>query len=196
MNFFDIIALIILGYGAYKGYKNGVIIEVASLLGLVVGFWAGMRLAFIFANYYRDTFQVPENWIPALAFFTAFALGLGAVFLAAKAATTLLKTVQLNLPNRLAGAAFGILKWGFLFGSLLSIVGTSQFLGNDVKESSKVYPVLNTYCSVVQGYSIGLLPAAHNVFDDMENYFVELDSVRNAKKGLPTDSTEVSTPVE
>lgn len=196
MNFFDIIALVILGYGAYKGYRNGVILEVAGLLGVVIGFWAGMRLAFIFANYYRDTFKVPENWIPALAFFTAFAIGLGAVFLAAKAATTLLKTAQLNLPNRLAGATFGILKWAFLFGSLVSIIGDSQFLGNDVKESSKVYPVLNTYCSVVQGYSIGLLPAAHNVFDDMEHYFVELDSVRNAEKGLPADSTDMDAPTE
>lgn len=183
-------------YGAYKGFKNGVIIEVASLLGLVVGFWAGMRLAFIFAEYYRDTFKVPENWIPALAFFTAFALGLGAVFLAAKAATTLLKTAQLNLPNRLAGAAFGILKWAFLFGSLVSIIGDSQFLGNDLKETSKSYPVLNTYCSVVQGYSIGLLPAARNVFDDMEHYFVELDSVRKAEKGMPSDSTTIDSQSE
>jgi membrane protein required for colicin V production len=189
VNFFDIATLVIVGYGAYKGFKNGVIIEVASLVGVVIGFWAGMRLAFIFANYYRDNFEIPSNYVPALAFFTAFALGLGAVYLAGWAATKLLKTAQLNLPNRLAGAAFGILKWAFLFGSLVTIIGNSQILGPDVKESSKAYPVLSTYCSVVQGYSVGLLPQARNVFDDMEHYFVQLDSVRQANKGMAADST-------
>ena len=51
MNLIDIVALVLIGLGAWRGVKNGMIKEVAGLLGLVIGVWAGMRLAFVFANY-------------------------------------------------------------------------------------------------------------------------------------------------
>ncbi len=188
MNFLDIFALIALGWGAYKGFKNGVLIEVAGLIGLVIGFWAGMRLAFLFADYYRDHFQLPEKWIPAIAFFTAFAIGIGAVYLAAWAATKLLQTAQLNLPNRLAGGIFGVLKWGFLVGAFFTIVGTSQILSPETTDGSKSYAILKGYSHGVQAYSIGLIPAAHNVMEDMERYFVSVDSVHREQKGAPADS--------
>jgi membrane protein required for colicin V production len=192
VNFLDIFALIVLAYGAYKGFKNGVLIEVAGMLGLIIGFWAGMRLAFIFAHYYRDNFHLPEKWVPAIAFFTAFAIGMGAVYLAGWAATKLLHTAQLELPNRLAGLGFGILKWGFLLGAFFSIVGNSQVLTKETVAGSASYPVVTTYSKVVQGYTIGLIPAAHNVLDDMEQYFVEVDSVNRSHKVPATDSLEHS----
>jgi membrane protein required for colicin V production len=192
MNFLDIVALLALGWGAYKGFKNGILIEVAGLVGLIVGFWAGMRLAFLFADYYRDHFHLPEKWVPAIAFFTAFAVGIGGVFLAAWAATKLLQTAQLNLPNRLAGGLFGILKWGFLAGAFFSIVGTSHILSPETTEGSKSYAILKGYSHAVQGYTIGMIPAARNVMDDMERYFVSVDSVHDAQKGAPRDSAETS----
>jgi hypothetical protein len=52
--------------------------------------------------------------------------------------------------------------------------------------------VVTTYSKVVQGYTIGLIPAAHNVLDDMEQYFVEVDSVNRSHKVPATDSLEHS----
>jgi len=96
-------------------------------------------------------------------------------------ATGLVKTVQLNLVNRLAGAGFGVLKWAFLVGTVLSIVGNALVLTPEVVEESVTYPVVTSYCKGVQSYSIGLLPKARNVFEDMEVYFDDLDSTRKAQ---------------
>lgn len=199
MNFLDILALIALGWGAYKGFRNGVIIEVAGLVGLVIGFWAGMRLAFLFAHYYRDHFQLPEKWVPGIAFLTAFAVGIGSVYLAGWIVTKLVNTAQLELPNRLAGLGFGVLKWGFLVGAFFSIVGSSQMLPPTTKEGSATYPVLTGYSKAVQEYSIGLIPSARNVLDDMEHYFVKLDSTQRdslskASPEHPTDSLAKPSP--
>jgi membrane protein required for colicin V production len=184
VNFLDIFAIFVLAYGAYKGFKNGVLIEVAGLVGLIIGFWAGMRLAFLFAHYYRANFHLPEKWVPAIAFFTAFAIGLGSVYLAGWAATKLFNMASLELPNKLAGMGFGILKWGFLLGAFFSIIGNSEILGKETVEGSASYPVLTTYSKVVQGYTIGLIPAARNVLDDMEEYFVGLDSTGKDSTGV------------
>lgn len=186
MNFIDIIALVAIGFGAFRGFRNGAILEIAGLLGLIVGIWAGLRLAFIFAAYYRDNFEIPENYIPLLAFLTAFLLGIGAVWLIGRLLHKMIHSVALGLPNRAGGAVFGAAKWAFLAGTVLSLVGSSQFISPETKESSIAYPALDTYCKTVQGYTIGLIPAASNVFKDVEEYFVDLDSVRTRQ--LPPDS--------
>lgn len=194
-NIIDIIALVAVGYGVFKGFRNGVVYEVAGLLGLIVGVWAGMRLAFIFADWYRENTTLPENWIPLIGFLTAFLIGMGVVVLAGRLITKLVKTIQLNMVNRAAGGAFGGLKWALILGSLLTMFGTAKFFSDETKEESKAYPILKTYTETVHGYSIGLIPQAQNVFKEMDGYFIGLDSTRRANGGLPeepetsTDST-------
>ena len=189
MNLIDIIALVLIGVGAWRGYRNGMITEIAGLLGLVVGVWAGMKLAFIFANYYRDHFDIPDNYIPLLAFLTAFLLGIGGVYLLGRVLHKVVHSVALGLPNRAAGVAFGAAKWAFIVGTVLSLVGNSGIFAKETIEESKAYPLLGDYCKGVQGYTIGLIPAATNVFDDVENYFVGLDSTRNARQGAPVEDS-------
>lgn len=189
MNLIDIVALVAIGFGFWRGFRNGVIIEVASLLGLIVGIWAGLRLAFIFANYYRDNFDLPENWIPLLAFLTAFLLGIAAVYLVGRLLNSFVNSIALGIPNRMAGGAFGAAKWAFLFGTVLSLIGNSQVIPQETRDNSVAYPALEEYCKGVQGYTVGLIPAARNVFKDVETYFVSLDSIRDEQQDLP-DSTQ------
>jgi membrane protein required for colicin V production len=188
MNFIDIIVLVAVGYGAFKGFRNGMVFEIAGLLGLIVGIWAGLRLAFIFADYYKEHFELPGKWIPLLAFMTAFVLGMGGVWLAGRIVNGIVNQVQLGIVNTAAGAVFGGLKWAFVVGTFLSLIGNSLVLPKEVQESSVTYPIVTGYCSVVQGYSIGLLPKARNVFEDVDSYFVSLDSTRRAQDSLATDS--------
>ena len=185
MNFIDIIAIIALGFGAYRGFRNGIILELAGLLGLIVGIWAGLRLAFIFADYYKENFDIPDNYIPLIAFLTAFLIGIGAVWLAGRLLNKFVNSVALGLPNRIGGAVFGAAKWAFIAGTVLSLIGNSEVISKETRESSTAYPMLGAYCKAVQGYTIGLIPAASNVFKDVEEYFVEMDSTR-ARQGQPT----------
>jgi len=183
MNFIDVVALIAIGFGVYRGFRNGIILELAGLLGLIVGIWAGLRLAFLFADYYRDNFDIPDNYIPLIAFLTAFLIGIGGVWLLGRVLNKFVNSVALGLPNKLGGAVFGGAKWAFMIGTALSLVGNSQVIPEETRESSTAYPILGAYCKAVQGYTIGLVPAASNVFSDVEEYFVGLDSTRNVRKG-------------
>lgn len=45
MDWLDILILILLGASAWKGFRRGFIIELASLVGLVLGIWAGIHLS-------------------------------------------------------------------------------------------------------------------------------------------------------
>ncbi len=185
MNLIDIVALVAIGVGGFRGFQNGIKKEVTGLLGLIVGIWAGLRLSFLFADYYRDNFDILENYIPLLAFLTAFLIGIAAVWLLGRLLNRFVNSIALGLPNKIGGVVFGAAKWAFLVGTLLSLVINAQVISKDTQESSTAYPILNKYCKVVQGYTIGLIPAATNVFNDVENYFVDLDSVRSTREGTP-----------
>ena len=45
MNYLDIIIIIPLIWGAYKGFRKGFIIEIASLIALILGIWGGINFS-------------------------------------------------------------------------------------------------------------------------------------------------------
>lgn len=183
MNFIDIIVLVLLGIGIVRGLMNGVIREVAGLLGVVLGIWAGLKLAFVFANYYREHIDINEKLLPFLAFLTAFVLALVAVLLLGRILDKMVKEASLGPVNKILGALFGGLKWAFITGSILNIVGHSGYFKSTM-DGSATYPYVAGYTHYVTEYSIGLVPQAQNVFGEMETYFHPNDSTQS-----PADST-------
>lgn len=189
LTFIDIIAAVGIGFGLIRGWSNGIIKEVAGMIGVVLGIWAGFRFAFIFADYYKENFELPENVIPFLAFLTAFILVLVIVLFAGKALKFLLDKTNLTVLNKAAGALFGGLKLAFLIGSLITLVGKAGFIQEETKNQSITYPYLSVYVEGVMEYSVGLIPAAKNVFKDMDEYFDGL-----GVPGIPQEENPLSQP--
>lgn len=194
MNLIDIIAAIAVGWGIIRGFANGLIRELAGLLGIIIGVWLGLRLAFIFADYYRTHWEVPEKAIPMLAFFTGFILALVGIFLLSRILDKILDAAMLTVINKAAGAVFGALKWAFIVGTFFSILGNSGILPETTQDDSFSYPFLSGYCKTVNQYSIGLIPAAKDVFTDMETYFTGIDSAKGLTDSLATDSLSAAHP--
>ena len=84
MNYFDIIIIIPLIWGAYKGFKKGIIIEIASFIALGLGIWGGMKFSSISAKYLSETFDIAENIMPLISFAVTFILIVIVVFTLAK----------------------------------------------------------------------------------------------------------------
>ena len=123
LTFIDIIAAVAIGFGFIRGWMNGFIKEIAGLVGIILGVWAGLRLAWIFADYYRENFEVPETVIPFIAFLTAFLLVLLAVVLIGRILRKILEKAALSGFDKIAGALFGGLKLAFLIGTLIGMIG-------------------------------------------------------------------------
>jgi membrane protein required for colicin V production len=110
MSFIDIIFAALLGYAIYKGLKNGLFVEVASLLALVVGIFVAIK----FSHIIRAVIETKVSWDPKYIEITAFALTFIAVVivihLSAKLLTKIVDFAYLGWINRLAGAGFSVLK--------------------------------------------------------------------------------------
>lgn len=117
MNWLDWTLIVLLAMAAFKGFQRGFIIELASLVALVLGIWAGIHLS------ERVTEALGlEVKSAALAFLITFVLVLVGVHLLARFLTKLIDLAQLGVPNKLAGIFFGVVRSAFTLSIALNLL--------------------------------------------------------------------------
>src|SRR5687767_2141623 len=99
----DIIFLILVVLAIFKGYRRGLIVSLFSIIALMVGLAAAIKLSAITAGYLEGSLNVSARWLAVLSFIIVF---IAAAFIVRLGAKALEKTVELAMMgwlNRLAG---------------------------------------------------------------------------------------------
>ncbi|MBR5092831.1 MAG: CvpA family protein [Bacteroidales bacterium] len=144
MQLIDILLAIPLLFFIYKGWKKGLVREVATLVGLLAGIWACVHLSQQVAVWLNlDS----ENAI-LIAFIVTFVAVLVLTYLLGRCVEGLLKAAKLSLLNRLAGALLGTVKALCILAVLLNYVvmfdKQEVVIKPEAKENSLLYkPVYN-----------------------------------------------------
>lgn len=124
MNLVDILIWVVLLICAVKGFMKGLVREVCSLLGLVVGGWAAVAWCRPVAEVLQPHIPFSHTVTLLISFGLVFlALGLF-FFLLGYLLTTLLKIVLLGSLNRVGGVLLGILQ-GTLVLCIVLALGTA-----------------------------------------------------------------------
>lgn len=122
MNILDLIIATILILGAIRGFRKGFFHEIATLVALI----AGIFIASLAARIAGTIIEGLTNWnihmVMVLVFIVAFLIVAGLIRLLGMLITRLLKTLMLGLINRIAGLAFGILKWSLILAVIFSLI--------------------------------------------------------------------------
>lgn len=143
MNTLDIIILIPLLFGAYKGFTRGLIIEIASIVGLIAGIYCGVYFSDYAANLLQEHFELEGKILHFSAFITTFLAVIIVVHLAGKALEKVAGLVALKFANKMFGAGFGMLKWALIISVLIVIVEAidSRFgmIPIETKQQSMLY---------------------------------------------------------
>lgn len=139
MNFLDIIIAIPLCYFIYKGWRRGLIFEVTSLAGIIVGVWACVH----FSTWVADTLEIQGDSGVLIAFFITFAAVVVLAYFLGKAIEGIFKMVKLNFVNKIMGALLGMAKCLCVISILLNfilLIDTQQsILTPKVKEESVLF---------------------------------------------------------
>jgi len=143
----DIIVAVLLLFGAYKGFRRGLIIEIATLIGLVLGIYGGMYFSDYASMWIVDNFEVKAGLLPIVSFLLTFIVIVAGVFVLAKALEKVVNLVALKLINKLAGALFGLLKMGLIVSLLLLLANVvdakTGILPDNLKNDSILYEPLS-----------------------------------------------------
>ncbi|QLG45528.1 CvpA family protein [Costertonia aggregata] len=143
MGFLDIILGLLLLWGLWKGLKNGLFVELASLIALIAGIYGAIHFSYIAGDYLSKNMEWNERYINITAFIITFIAIVLIVHLAGKFLTKIADFAMLGLLNKIAGALFGALKVAIILGALLIFFeranSSLRLIKNDFVEESVLY---------------------------------------------------------
>lgn len=142
MGILDIFLGLLLIYGLYKGLKNGLFIEIASIIALIAGLFGAIHFSYIAGDYLSQNMEWNERYINITSFIITFIVIVIVVHLAGKFLTKIADFAMLGLLNKLAGAIFGALKVAVILGALLVFFERANSSINLVKSETLEESVL------------------------------------------------------
>jgi len=146
MNLLDIIVLAVLAFFAIKGLTRGLINEVSSLIGLVLGVFFAYKLYPVLAAPLQKVLHIPLYVSMFLAFlFILIAIGVVA-HIVGNIITTTLKLVMLGSINRLGGIGIGLLE-GVLLLSLCFSALTADFMPETIRSKIRSSESANLFAT-------------------------------------------------
>lgn len=148
MNYIDIIILLFLLFGAFRGFSKGLVIEVATLAGLILGVYISIRYSSYTEGILRDFMNITSEYISYIALAVTFIVVVVGVYILGKLLTKLVDIISLGLVNKLLGTLFGVVKYFIIVCVLLMIVDALnekfQFISEETIQKSLLFqPFLN-----------------------------------------------------
>ena len=142
MNYLDIIISASLLYAIIKGFSNGLIKEVTSLISLFLAVYVGVNFAEYIEPKVLDIFSTNEDIGFVLAFCILFLVTLVVVRLLGRLMHNLTKILALGLISSVLGAVFGLFKAVVFFSALFYFIQDYAIISNKAKNNSVLFEPL------------------------------------------------------
>ncbi len=149
MNLLDVILLILLLAGAISGFTKGLFVELASVVSLVLGIWAGVDFSPVVQVWLSKFLSWSPGNLKLLAFILIFLVVAFIVHMVANVFEKTIRAFALGIFSRIGGSLFGALKAAFFLSILLLLISniehyTTTIIPEKVKQESKLYhPIEN-----------------------------------------------------
>lgn len=142
----DIFVLVPLAYAAWRGFKKGFIMAVATLVALVAGLYAGFHGSEVIAEKLHEAFDWSASTVQIASFLLAFLAMVIAIHLLAKLIEKAVNLAALSPVNKIAGLVFSLLKVGLIlsmvFYTLDGLFGRRDWLPDGAADGTVIFPVL------------------------------------------------------
>jgi membrane protein required for colicin V production len=156
-------AIIIL-MGGFAGFKDGFIVSLFSLLGIVVGLLGGFKLMGIAMVFLADQYNVDEKVLPYIAFTVVFLIIVTAISLAGRLIKSSFGKPILGQFDGVSGAFLGIIKTTFMLSILFWIADSLRIeIPEQWTTNSWLQPVTANFAPKIARWISEFLP----IFDDI-----------------------------
>lgn len=151
MNALDIFFVIVLGFFLFRGIYRGMILEIASIAGLVAGFVVANQF---YMEVYPWVHEVITNqsWAQIVSYLGVFLVTLTGVALLAFLLRNLLRMILLGWLDRLGGGILGLAKAGLI--CVLTLLFLMVFLPQDseIVAASEIAPYIMNISETLANY--------------------------------------------
>lgn len=179
MNYIDIIILAFIGWALFRGFKNGLFIELASIAALVLGIWGSIRFSWFTQEKLVEYFDMQGQYLGLTAFIITFIVIVVLIHFLARAMDKLMKAVALGFAVRILGMVFAVLKTVLIMSILFVVLNTfnqkAKFLPEEKISESVLYTPIADFAPL-------LFPIIEG--GDLRQSFDKLRNRKNERKSV------------
>ena len=175
----DLILGIIILIAIFKGYQRGLIIGLFSLVSVIIGLAAAMKLSTVVAGYIGEAVNVSDEWLPVISFAIVFIVVVLLIRLGANAIERTVEVVMLGWLNKLGGIIFYVAIYTVVFSVLLFYAEQVNLVRPETIEKSISYSYVQPWGPRVINSVGSIVPLFRDMFAELELFF------ENVSKEIP-----------
>lgn len=161
----DIVLLAFILFGAFRGYREGFLMELFALVGIILGILGGFKLMGLSLVLLSERFDIDEKILPYVAFGLVFIIIVVAVSLIGRMLRASIDKSFLGRVDQAAGAVLGLIKTVFIISVALWIFTSTKWnIPGEWTEDSKLLPYISSFAPLVTGWISDWIPAFRDIF--------------------------------
>ena len=166
MGFLDIILCALLVFAFYKGVINGLFVELASLISLLLGIYFAIKFSFIMKEILMGFVKWNPNTIQIVAFALTFIVVVIGIHLLGKFLTGIANFAFLGWLNKLGGGFFRVLKTVLIVSIVFSVFEKINYNNFLAKKETLDDSIFFNPIQKIAGF---VFPSIKKGYDEMKN---------------------------
>jgi membrane protein required for colicin V production len=167
----DLVFVILLILSVFKGYRRGLIVGVFSLIAIIIGLAAAIKLSAMVAAYIGSHSTISEKWLPVISFAVVFIIAVLLVRLGANLIQKAVESVSLGWVNRLGGILLYAILFTMVYSILLFYASQVSLLSDATVKKSVIYPYVQPWGPKVIGWIASFIPFFRDMFTELQIFF-------------------------
>ncbi|HSU27003.1 MAG TPA: CvpA family protein [Chitinophagaceae bacterium] len=167
----DLVFVVVLLLALLHGYRHGLIVGFFSLVAIIVGLAAAIKLSAIVSVWLGNSVNISDQWLPIISFAVVFIAVVLLIRLGARALESVVKTVMLGWLNKIGGMIFFAAIYIIIFSVVLFYLEKMNLIQPSVTHRSVTYSFIQPWGPKVMDAFGSLLPIFRNMFHDLEEFF-------------------------
>jgi membrane protein required for colicin V production len=167
----DIIVAIILIFAVIKGYRQGLIVALFSVVAFIIGLAAALKLSVVVAGYIGQAVKISDKWLPIISFAVVFLIVVFLVRLGAKFIQKTVEFAMLGWLNRLSGILLYAGLYILIFSILIFYADQLGFIKPETKNESVTYAYIQPWGPKLMEGLGKIIPIFKGMFNDLEDFF-------------------------
>lgn len=167
----DIIVAIILILAAFKGYRQGLIVALFSVIAFIIGLAAALKLSAVVADHLGKAVKVSDKWLPIISFAVVFLIVVLLVRLGARFIQKTVELAMLGWLNRVGGILLYAALYILIFSILLFYADQLGLIKPETKTGSVTYSYIQPLGPKLMEGLGKIIPIFKGMFEDLEDFF-------------------------
>jgi len=167
----DLIFAVLIVLAIFKGYQRGLVVGLFSLVAIIIGLAAAMKLSTVVAGYIGKAVKVSEQWLPIISFAVVFIIVILLIRLGAKAIEAAVEVSMLGWVNKLGGIILFAAIYTVVFSVLLFYAEQMKLIQPETINQSVIYSFVQPWGpKAINGFG-SIIPVFKDMFGDLEQFF-------------------------